>query len=49
MINDAPRNATVIAQEPCILYSLGKEDFQAVIGESEMFEDELRSVIFSRR
>lgn len=48
LVNDLPRNASVIAREPCILYSLAKEHFRAVVDQSPTFEEELQATIFKR-
>ena len=44
-----PRNATVIAREETELYTLNKEDFQAVVKASASFEEELRKALFQRQ
>jgi len=49
LLTGAPRNATVIAKEDVELYSLSKEDFQAVIAASASFEEELRKALFERQ
>jgi hypothetical protein len=38
----------VIATTPVQLYTLGKEDFQAVLKASSTFEEELRKALFER-
>ncbi|MEQ8210239.1 MAG: ATP-binding cassette domain-containing protein [Lacipirellulaceae bacterium] len=48
LITEQPRNATVRALEETTFYTLGKEDFQAVLNESKTFESELRSVLAGR-
>jgi putative ABC transport system ATP-binding protein len=48
LINDLPRNASIVSSEPCILYSLDKEHFRAVVDQSPSFEEELRATIFKR-
>jgi putative ABC transport system ATP-binding protein len=49
LMTGAPRNATVVAKEPLEVYSLGKEDFQAVLRASASFEEELRKALFARQ
>jgi putative ABC transport system ATP-binding protein len=49
LLTGAPRNATVVAKEDLELYSLGNEDFQAVIRASATFEEELRKALFARQ
>jgi putative ABC transport system ATP-binding protein len=49
LLNDAPRNATVRTREDTVLYSLGKDDFMAVIAASATFEEELRKALFERQ
>jgi len=49
LLTGAPRNATVTAKEALEVYSLGKEDFQAVLRASASFEEELRKALFSRQ
>ncbi len=48
LIKDEPRNATIIAQEKSVFYTLGKEDFHAVLDSSATFEQELRQALFNR-
>jgi putative ABC transport system ATP-binding protein len=43
------RNATVIAAESLEVYSLSKNDFEAVVLASATFEEELRKVLFARQ
>ena len=49
LLTGAPRNATVVAKEDLEVYSLGNEDFQAVIRASATFEEELRKALFARQ
>jgi putative ABC transport system ATP-binding protein len=49
LLTGAPRNATVAAKEDLEVYSLGNEDFQAVIRASATFEEELRKALFARQ
>jgi putative ABC transport system ATP-binding protein len=48
LVTGEPRNANVIARENVEVYTLDKEHFQAVIGASATFEEELRKAIFER-
>ena len=49
LLSGEPRNATVTATEDVELYTLGKEDFQAVIEQSSTFKERLLRVLFSRQ
>jgi putative ABC transport system ATP-binding protein len=49
LITDEPRNATIVAHEPCVFYALGKDDFRAVLETSATFEEELRQALFRRQ
>jgi putative ABC transport system ATP-binding protein len=49
LLTGAPRNATVVAKEDVEVYSLGKDDFQAVMAASATFEEELRKALFERQ
>lgn len=49
LLTGAPRNATVRAREPVVLYSLGKADFQQALESSAPFKEELLRTIFTRR
>jgi putative ABC transport system ATP-binding protein len=44
-----PRSATVVAHEDCVLYSLGKDDFNAAVATSASFKEQLYRVYFHRR
>ena len=49
LLSGGPRNATVVAIEPTVVYSLEKGDFLAALAASPSLDDQLRSVFFSRR
>ncbi len=49
LINDEPRNATIVAREKSVFYALGKNDFRAVLEQSATFEQELRKALFNRQ
>jgi CRP-like cAMP-binding protein len=49
LMTEAPRNASVIATSPSVFYTLGKDDFRAVLAQSESFQSELRKVLFQRQ
>jgi putative ABC transport system ATP-binding protein len=49
LLTGAPRNATVVAKESLEVYSLGNDDFQAVIRASASFQEELRKALFARQ
>jgi putative ABC transport system ATP-binding protein len=49
LLTGAPRNATVVAKDDLEVYSLGNEDFQAVIRASASFQEELRKALFARQ
>jgi putative ABC transport system ATP-binding protein len=48
LLRDEPRNATIVAREKCVFYTLGKADFKDVLARSKTFVEELRSVLASR-
>jgi CRP-like cAMP-binding protein len=48
ILADAPRNATVVAHEDLVVYSLGKDDFNAAVAGSASFKEELYKVYFHR-
>ena len=49
LLTGEPRNATVTARESLEVYSLGNDDFQAVLRLSATFEEELRKSLFARQ
>ncbi len=49
LMEDKPRNATVIAKEDSLLYALDKEQFREVLRTSTTFEEELRKALFERQ
>lgn len=49
LIHDEPRNATILSRDPSVFYTLGKEDFRAVLDGSHTFEEELRRALFGRQ
>ncbi|GIW96429.1 MAG: ABC transporter ATP-binding protein [Pirellulaceae bacterium] len=49
LLTGAPRNATVRAREPVVLYSLGKPEFQQALEGSLPFKEELLRAIVARR
>jgi putative ABC transport system ATP-binding protein len=48
LLRDEPRNATIVAREESVFYTLGKDDFKDVLKRSKTFVDELRNVLASR-
>jgi putative ABC transport system ATP-binding protein len=48
LVNDSPRNATVICREPLEVYSLPKQDFLDAKKSSESFDAQLREIILRR-
>ncbi len=48
LIENQPRNATVVATEPTTCYVLDREEFRSVIDTSDSFESELRKAMFER-
>jgi putative ABC transport system ATP-binding protein len=48
LISGEPRNATVVAQNAVDTYVLGKTDFEAALGASQSFRDELYRIYFMR-
>jgi len=49
LINDEPRNASIVSKEKSVFYALGKEDFRAVLAKSATFQEELRQALFNRQ
>ncbi|MFV1967482.1 MAG: ATP-binding cassette domain-containing protein [Pirellulaceae bacterium] len=49
LLTGKPRNATVIAKEDTLLYSLGKEDFHTVVRASASLKEELQRALFARQ
>ena len=49
LITGEPRNATVVAHDDLEVYTLGKEQFGAVLRASSSFEEELRKSLFERQ
>ncbi len=49
LLTGEPRNATITATKLSLLYSLGKEDFQAAISASASLREELQKVLFERQ
>ncbi|QDU87704.1 Macrolide export ATP-binding/permease protein MacB [Pirellulimonas nuda] len=49
LIHEQPRNASVIALEPSVLYALDKDEFRRVIDQSATFDEEIRQALFNRR
>ena len=49
LINDEPRNASIVASEKSVFYTLGKNDFRTVLAQSATFEQELRKALFNRQ
>lgn len=49
LLTGEPRNATVTSKEPVQLYTLQKQDFQAVLDQSTSFRDQLLKVFFQRQ
>lgn len=48
LLRDEPRNATIVARDKCVFYTLGKADFKDVLSRSKSFVEELRNVLASR-
>lgn len=49
LLEDRPRNATVVAKTETLCYTLGKDDFREVVLHCHTFEEELRKVLFARQ
>ena len=49
LLEDRPRNATVLAKTETLCYTLGKDDFRDVVLHCHTFEEELRKVLFARQ
>ena len=48
LITDEPRNASVLASSNSVFYTLGKNEFRAVLEKSATFEEEIRQALFNR-
>ncbi|MCA9238166.1 MAG: ATP-binding cassette domain-containing protein [Planctomycetales bacterium] len=48
LIRDEPRNATIIAKEHSVFYTLGKADFTRTLGRAASFREEIQQALFSR-
>jgi putative ABC transport system ATP-binding protein len=48
LITGEPRNASIVSTDEVVLYSLGKEEFQAALAASDSFHEQLRKVAFGR-
>ena len=49
LLRDQPRNATIRATRPTLLYVLGEKDFKAALAASESLREELQKVLFERQ
>ena len=49
LLTGEPRNASVVAKDEVVLYSLDKENFQHVLDASAPFSTELRKALFERQ
>jgi putative ABC transport system ATP-binding protein len=49
LLTGEPRNATVIAKEPVVLYTLSKTDFQSALNTSASFREEVQKALFNRQ
>jgi len=49
LLTNQPRNATVIAKEDVILYTLSKDHFKATLEASASFAEQLRQIFFQRQ
>ena len=49
LMEDRPRNATIVAIEPTRCYVLDKDEFQEVVESVASFEEELRKALFQRQ
>ena len=48
LIRDEPRNATIVAREPSVFYTLGKADFTRTLERAASFKEEIQQALFSR-
>jgi CRP-like cAMP-binding protein len=48
LITGEPRNASIVATDDVVLYSLGKQDFQSALAASDSFHEQIRKVAFGR-
>jgi putative ABC transport system ATP-binding protein len=49
LLTDEPRNATVVALEDVVLYTLGKAEFRTALNASASFREQIQRVYFSRQ
>jgi putative ABC transport system ATP-binding protein len=49
LLANEPRSATVVAREDSVVYSLGKDDFNAAVAASASFKEQLYRVYFQRQ
>ena len=49
LMYDQPRNATVVAREDSLLYSLSQEQFRLAMSQQATFEAEIRNSLFDRQ
>ncbi|PON13176.1 hypothetical protein C2W62_35720 [Candidatus Entotheonella serta] len=49
LLTGEPRNATVRASEPVVLYSLDKVHFQAAVADSSSLREQLMNILFQRQ
>ena len=49
LLSGQPRNASVWSVEPCLLYSLNQDRFQAALADTATMEDEVREAYFDRQ
>ncbi len=48
LLRDQPRNATVVALEPVVAYTLAKADFLGALRTHKSFEDQISAQLFHR-
>ncbi|MEM6329197.1 MAG: ATP-binding cassette domain-containing protein [Planctomycetota bacterium] len=49
LIEEAPRNASVVATHPCRFFTIGKEVFESVLAASPSLDEELRQTMANRQ
>jgi CRP-like cAMP-binding protein len=49
LMSGQPRNATITALEPSVLYSLDQKHFQLAMSQQASFEAEIRNSLFDRQ
>ncbi|MBI2193116.1 MAG: ATP-binding cassette domain-containing protein [Planctomycetes bacterium] len=49
LLTGETRNASILAREDCVFFTMSKENFQQTLASSETFEQQFRKVVFQRQ